>query len=511
MKLFMDLDKIQTRVENKNTLDLKLEEEIKTLTNNQIPNNLIDIFNYFYKNGDGNIEKVLKIDRDSIKLDSILKTFNDIKQQIINSEDIIKDFDFKAYQKLKKIHIERIYFQKTTYLLHDNENIDEIFNSLKELKSMALFKMFIKEDNKIVSYSSTFGLWVINDNFFFRLAESRVNERVRTTFTLRQLKYPSKMQNMQKINYPIYEDTNHLFKNQKIDRIYKLTQQRDGSLKADDNSLFILKYHFLDKLNESDLKEIANRQIALFKVTKESSHISKKDATTKDVKQMCKQNEKELHTKYNDLEDTKLSQKLIEIKKNNIENFLKQKESDLIKQHEIELTKLKEEIYIAKESQDRVKNEFLNALVNGASIDETISMLKASKYNQTTINIVLEELKADIISTDLKDKIIESKQRNIDKLISNNEFLKKEIDENQNILKEINSNLKLSIETISKLKTSIEQKNIDIIDLQNEIEELNTQNSLLESELESINEKTEKKPKRKIKRVIHVKKTKPKK
>jgi hypothetical protein len=474
----MDFERNLTRVENKNTLEIELERELTSL-GSEIENNY-RIFEPFCEDID---LKSLSKYGELISFQEAFKNFLQIRDSLIADEELIKRLSFEAYQKLQKISIDRLYLQKVTYEIEEKESREEIFKALNSQKSQAIYKKAFLNGDKIVSFSSTFGLWLIDETLFFKTTETGSNEKIRTSYTLRQLKYPSKKQDMNRLNYPIFEDISHLFENSVIEKFYKIAISEDGSLKADDNTLYALDYHFKSSLDEDSLKAIDIRQRALFEVAKETNHKEINSATKQDVMEMSQKNSIEIHTNYYSLDDTKYESEIDNLKKSNIDEYLKNQEAELNERQRKESQELKERVFKAKEIYKRAKEEFITALKSGANIDEAKAMLTSYKYNYITIELVMEEIKSDIILSTLKDEVIKAKQSNIDGLLKTNQSLNKKIEEAKEFLERANSDMELSLSAIAKLKDALIQKEAIINDLREERDELKEENEVFEREL----------------------------
>jgi hypothetical protein len=408
--------------------------------------------------------------------------------------------------QLSTANFEDINIQKITYKLDIDENIDDIVDTIKGIKSNALLRAieYDKDNNTIVSYSSREGIWEIEGEFFAKAIEMRSIGAIRTDRALRSVREPTKFINRRRINYHLFEDTRELIENDIIKYSYCTREQPDHSYRDDTKTVYVTKLHYkTEELTTEDLQELYIAVDVDKALIEETTHINKQQATLAQMNQSLENNKKEIHTKYNEIKvisNNSLDKKLKEQKESVIAEYLRRLADELEEKQLRERAELEKKISIAFDETHRqkVKQILINSLTSGMTLVEALDNLKAAKYSNVIIQTVLEELKTDMILSVKKDELIAHKDKKIQKLTQDlematkkaNEFERKNNFNYKNYTIELEKRKKAD-ETIysmknyiDQFKSTIEKKNIEIYDLQKELENKERETNALTKELD---------------------------
>jgi len=499
MKIVIDRNNILTRADSRNDKEiLSLDENIEVI---QTP---IDLFKKY--NFPDNIQIDTKFDRWDIS--TILYMYQDLRNHLLNNiecQKIVNQYFLIALQ-LSTANFEDINIQKITYKLDIDENIDDIVDTIKGIKSNALLRAieYDKDNNTIVSYSSREGIWEIEGEFFAKAIEMRSIGAIRTDRALRSVREPTKFINRRRINYHLFEDTRELIENDIIKYSYCTREQPDHSYRDDTKTVYVTKLHYkTEELTTEDLQELYIAVDVDKALIEETTHINKQQATLAQMNQSLENNKKEIHTKYNEIKvisNNSLDKKLKEQKESVIAEYLRRLADELEEKQLRERAELEKKISIAFDETHRqkVKQILINSLTSGMTLVEALDNLKAAKYSNVIIQTVLEELKTDMILSVKKDELIAHKDKKIQKLTQDlematkkaNEFERKNNFNYKNYTIELEKRKKAD-ETIysmknyiDQFKSTIEKKNIEIYDLQKELENKERETNALTKELD---------------------------
>jgi hypothetical protein len=499
MKIVIDRNNIITRADSRNDKEiLSLDENIEVI---QTP---IDLFKKY--NFPDNIQIDTKFDRWDIS--TILYMYQDLRNHLLNNiecQKIVNQYFLIALQ-LSTANFEDINIQKITYKLDIDENIDDIVDTIKGIKSNALLRAieYDKDNNTIVSYSSREGIWEIEGEFFAKAIEMRSIGAIRTDRALRSVREPTKFINRRRINYHLFEDTRELIENDIIKYSYCTREQPDHSYRDDTKTVYVTKLHYkTEELTTEDLQELYIAVDVDKALIEETTHINKQQATLAQMNQSLENNKKEIHTKYNEIKvisNNSLDKKLKEQKESVIAEYLRRLADELEEKQLRERAELEKKISIAFDETHRqkVKQILINSLTSGMTLVEALENLKAAKYSNVIIQTVLEELKTDMILSVKKDELIAHKDKKIQKLTQDlematkkaNEFERKNNFNYKNYTIELEKRKKAD-ETIysmknyiDQFKSTIEKKNIEIYDLQKELENKERETNALTKELD---------------------------
>lgn len=493
MKIVIDRINKLTRGDSKNDKQIIL----KNLQITTIP---IDLFKKF---GLENIDSTIKV----IDTKTALAQYKELLNKVFDNINLQKKINQKFLSILKTAHahFDDILLQKITYKLDQDEELNDVVKVLKNINSNALFRAieFDKALNTVISYSSREGIWEINGNLIAKSIELRSIGSIRTDRALRSVRDPNKFINIKRVNYHLFEDTKQLIENNIIKNSYCTREQADHSYKDDTRVVYISKIHFKkDELTKEDLVDLDIAKQVSFSIKEETTHVNKRQATTAQVEQSLEDNKKEIHTKYDPLDIIKEEDESLELK-NKKEDTLKSYISNLLNNLDIKQKKEREELTykinsaLGKERQ-KAKQIFITSLSNGMTILEAIDNLRAAKNNDVMIQVVLEEIKTDIILSLKKDEIISSQSKELNILSKKFETtLKKfkEIDHKNSynykayqieLLKRQKADETISnIQTyLDKFKAMIESQKIEIVDLIDENKEKDREIKYKEKELE---------------------------
>jgi len=458
--LIRDLETKKTRIETEaiSKSDLFLESEIQSfgLKPTTIP------VNAFKKIYNGDFEKdifplyqtkqVNNFQNANQQYKELLTIFQDrsIENQPIREK--IPNTIKKIFDGMKdKIYKPNLYLQKLTYKLEVGEDSDKIYNTLKNQDSNAMFKTLkINDDNTISVYSSTFGLWDINGNKYFKHIESGGKTTIRNTINVRKLDDLDRdLKDIRRTNFAIYEDANSLLKNKVIDGMRVLSETIHGERL----SPVYRYYHLKENLTEEDRKQFEIDISVQEQVLKEKTHVGKKDTIRSEVRDVISQNEHKPHIQYylHNAHKKAIIQEseILEKKELAIQQFESQRLEALMVKQKQELEKLKLDIQRSKIELPEAKEQFYKALKNGANFDEAIDMVKSNKYNEITIESVLQDVKSELILSKLKDVKIDTISTERDVYIADSRELKLQI-------YELKENLSQKIKTIEDKKSIIE-------------------------------------------------------
>lgn len=471
--------------------------------------------------------------KDDIDLDKAYQYYKQIRNEILNSEELKKELNpnFLIALSNHNANFHNILLQKITYHLDYEEDIDKISKQLDILNSNALFRGYYKdiENNQLVTYASREGIWFIDDRFIPKSAELRSVGKIRTDRALRSVKDPSQKIDIKRINYPLFEETKELIQNSLISNSYATREQADGTYKDDTPLVYVTALHFKEQLDGVDIEEFEKLKNIDTNLKAETTHTNKAQATKERSKDSLEKNDKEIHTSY----DIKLVEDRnddIFIKKDNIlKDYTTKLVQNLQKKQEQELEELKVKINKALGvEREKVKQLFITSLANGMTISEAIDNLRASKQNDVMLEVILEELKSDIILSIQKDSVISEQSKQIEfmekelKSLSSrlNELEKSNKTNYNNYIIELNKRKETEIaigrlKTISdKLNEKLKSYKIDILELKDEIKakdsEIIEQANMLDREFEeverlsNINKKLEKDLEEKDKKIIEL-------
>jgi septal ring factor EnvC (AmiA/AmiB activator) len=531
-----DFKNRESRIEGKSTSEenLLLSNELKS-KEFIVVNSPIDVFrNYYTGTNYSKLEELFSVVSTE---DEAIKSFNQIKDYVQKNP---KEFDFtdgvsqNFYIMLRKVNPNRLYLQKMTYQVEENEDFDKVVNTLKEANSYALFKAisFNKESRIIESYSSTDGLWTINSQMNFRKIQANSGVSVRSSFGIYKKdedKYVP-LKDISKINLAVYEDGYALVQNEVIESFSFYTENEKcewsrGAVNYDKNLL-------VPKENDESLqvKRVINEVSR--EIKKENSPLGISNASKKEMKRTLDNNELEMHIEHYQVDDNVSTEKR-ELESRNIEEESMQGYLDsLIKKEEEEALKrvftVKEKVNQARGQFEKAKKEFYQYLNIGKTSKEALLELDAKGYNDITINLVEETLKTEALNSYKKsseilalqgekvslevslDKImqlndkLEDKNKNLLRRIESlneglefaraeNKQLKKDmyeahtaINKLENIYKDITQKSEELMDLNNSLNVDISELKVDIKEKDREISELEEQNNTYYDEIEDI-------------------------
>lgn len=533
MKLLIDRNTTLTRIETTTTPEssLILDNEAKDAI---IYNTSLDAFkNYEYKgNFKEDIEDKLTI-KEVKNLEDALNQANEIKSIILKDSNIYLNYNPKFIESLKHLRIDpkvsdnKLFFQKVTYELEDGENIDEIIEVLKNQKSNALLKSYKKIDDKhLVIFSSTNGLWNI-DNQLTTFGKLKADgNKIRTAMTIRSLNDPLELiKDFSKINYALLEDAKALINSDKVNNLYKSFQNQHDNIQWDDDKVayYLKPYHVKYDLTNEDKETIILNQKVIEEAKKEGSHINKPTPTLKEEKVMVDDNKEKIFTNYSQIikSTEKVSNVIenIETKKNeSIMEFIVRQQEELLEKQRKEIEEQQLNINVAKQQFTSALGEFYKSLENGSNFEHTINNLKGGKYNNFTIQLVSEEVKSDILISKQKDKQIdilnkekefyidESKKRfeainklNLEIEEAKHEYSKEKVksdklveeykelkDDYIDIYSKFNELVNVSKITIDELKTELNETKEEASGYYEELKELNINYDKLKEEFDGL-------------------------
>ena len=306
--------------------------------------------------------------------------------------------------------------QKVTYKIEETEDYDKIAEELKTIESGALFRAieFDKQNRTITEYTTRAGVWKVGDEFYLKMIEGRGGRNVRTQVSPRQVKNPLAPAEADRINFPIFEDVSTLFKKELIEKFVPAVEKEDGSYKDGHK---VGKYHFAKELTEEDLQALKIKSAAEKSVKAEKSHKNKPQPSAEAVKATLKENEKEIHTVHEVVIDAPQEAEIVEEKIDTIQAYAERLKRELEEKHKQEEEALKIKIEEALgDEREKAKKTLLISLGNGMTIPEAIDNLRAAKHNDILIQTVLEELKVDLLKSIEKDKIIDTKKAELERL-----------------------------------------------------------------------------------------------
>lgn len=511
MILTRDLDTKKTRIETRTTslTDSILESEIKGLGLKPTHTPSDTFRKYYLGDFDKGILPLLQTKEVNSFEDSnkqykeLLTIFQDRTSNNNHIRANISLEDQKLFDRMKnKIDKPNLYLQKLTYETETNEDIDKIIDSLKNQSSNSMFRTIHKnDDNSFSVYSSSFGLWDINGNKFFRQVEPEGNLKIKNNAHVRFLgDLNREMKDLSKTNFVINEDLNTLFSEKLINGMRVLSETQDGIRP----SPIYRDYHLKKTLTEDDYKRFEIDQSVQEQDKKEKTHVNKKDTIKSEVTEEIKKNESKPHIQYElnkthsktIVEDNEiLKQKDLMMKEYN-ETLLK----ELEKKQKIELEKLKLDIENSKIEVKEAKFQFYKALENGANFDEASDIVRSNKYSDITVQSVLQDVKAELLLSKNKDTKIDTIKQERDVYVEESKSLKSELGKLKAIIKdkdeELNSKveqLKLKEEENEELNNKINTSNLIInkykeilVSLKDEILELKSENKEMKEEYESI-------------------------
>lgn len=523
MKLLLDRARELTNI-------YKLEDLPQT---SRITHTPADFWRAHY-NGDFDSEILPNVKTKEVKtLQDAVAQFNEIVHVFSNHPDRYMKLDLDEPIKRKILKpIEKIELQKTTYEAAKDEDFKKIVDTFSSMQSGAPLRAIeVDEKNRrITVYAATYGLWNVNGEHFVKNSEaaSRRENKVRMQFTLRDLRHPENLTaEPGRLDFQIFEDLNALFSAGAIEKLEKPTEQLDGSWKTDPQYT-ILPLHFKAELTEEELKSLETRAEAKKKVTEEVSHVGKGQATKEQTKETVERNEKEIHTTYDveaaevpkkepetakkelkegeeaqaPAEEKKLAENpLVQIreqKEKAIHDFFVRQLKELEEKQRRELEEMKIKIEQAEADRNAAKVLYVRSLANGNTIEEGVEHLRAAKFNDVTIAAALEEVKADMLLAVEKDRIIEEKEKQAEKLSSELERVGKKLEESERarktnherMLKEVEKRKEIEakvgklIEATEKLKSKIVSQSAEIRDLQEEVQEKDRTIEEMERQLE---------------------------
>jgi hypothetical protein len=412
--------------------------------------------------------------------------------------------------KLKRVNIKPSFadIQKHTYLAESGEEFKRILDSLKSLKSGAIFKAIESNEKElmITTYSSRFAHSKIEDQTFFKMVEvvSLGGGIIRFGFTNRTIGNALiKIKDFAKLNFFLHEEVKWLFEQGAINRFLKTRLDDFGRFEDDNISNEVREIHFKDTLSDEEIEKL-ERSKSLEQRLKE---LDKKEA------QKAHTNVEEMHTiiKDNSIEPRIKSeievnpsiakaQTIAKSQNEKIEdhykNLIAQKEAE--QKAELELLKVK--IEEARRQKDQAKKVFIKSLSNGMSIDEATQALLAQKFNNITVKTVLEDAKYEIILSLQKDEIIAQTTQNLKKTISDLELTRKNLQRSQEIRKthfenfekernkrvEFQKSLEIALVDLERAKNIIMDRNVTIQDIKEQLQESENFIKELESENETL-------------------------
>lgn len=415
-----------------------------------------------------------KIDLGDVSsLESSLNAFLKFQEEIKNNAGAVKEFDLDFIRKLARAKPTKL-LQKAVYQLEDGEKFDDVYNALKTEKNGALFRALVadKENNRITVYSTRFGIWETMQGILIKMAETNGN-LLRINLADRQEKDITKFQDFARQNYPVATDLRNLFKKGLIQELTK------------DDNYKVTALHFKEEINEEDIKQFESQMGAKKEITKETSHTSKTNANSKEVKKAIEQNEKEIHSTKDDLEIVEVDK--YETKRaTTVEEFAEKLQRDLEEQQKRERLKLEEKIKQAKNERKKVKEDAIKLLAGGMTIDEAINELKAKKYNDITVKFAEEDLKTEILSSIEKEADLNKTKKELDtttKKLEVTEEKRQKIYQNytdelerrkkaESVAVDLTDKLKQALSKIEETQQIVNEQSIKIVDLQDEIAEL---------------------------------------
>ncbi len=484
MKIIIDNNQEYTVIERE---EGRIEKELKENIELRVITTPLECFSKYTSN----IDKLKNETENKLIDKNISEQFEILLNYAENNREFFLDkypsFLKNMNQSLSKKPLENIY-QKVTYTLEEEENVNEVIKALQNQNSYSLFKAFIvnltQENTYITVYSSVSGLWQIDGKLFFRKIDRHSKESIKKTFTTCKIENIDEVQkDFGRVNFPVYEDLKALFENSTIRRFYKLTQNRiTDDFQVDPIKYFITKEHFNIIKNKALPKneiELKAREL----IKEEKNFKSKVSSTVRDVIESIANNEKELHANYENLNLRDLTSN----RNRQIDEFIKRqidiKEEELnqsIEQKRVELEKTKLELTEAKDRQQECKKEFMKLLRDGMNFDEARQTLKFH-FTLKTIEFAEDLLKLDI---SVANQIDWTKYHDYDRLNSANKTnydnyqkemkyrQKREDDLKKSFqqLKELSLALKESAGVIENLNEALKERDENIEDLESELE-----------------------------------------
>jgi len=406
-------------------------------------------------------------------LEESLNAFQKIKDDILNNGEAVKKFDLDFIKKLRRAKPSSL-LQKAVYEVEKGENFDAIYESLKNEKNGALYRAIRadREHNLITVYSTRFGAWDSLDGIQIKQNETNGN-KLRINFADRQATDPAKLQDVSRQNYPVATDLRHLFQKGLIQELRK------------DDNYIIKNIHFKKELTEEEINKFSKLQDVKKDITKEKSHTNKTNGSTKEVAAAILNNEKEIHSTAENVVIDELD-KYESKRTQTIESFADKLQKDLVQKQEREKIKLEEKIKIAKNERKNAKKDAIKLLAGGMTIEETLNELSAKKYNDITVQFVVEDLKTEILESVKKEAELKSTKSDLETTktkLEETEEKRKKIYANytdelqrrkeiENKAKQLAIKLKEASEVISENNKIIKSQTISIAELQDEREEL---------------------------------------
>ena len=398
-------------------------------------------------------------------LDDSFNAFIKVKNDIAENKESVKKFDLDFLRKMKRAKPSKL-LQRAVYEVEKNENFDAIFEALKSEKSGALFRAIKadKEHNLITVYSTRFGIWDSPEGYQIKQCETNSN-KLRINLADRQESDITKKQDVARQNYPVATDLRNLFQKGLIQE-----------LKKDDNYT-VTNLHFKKELTDEEIEKFETQKNIKKDIIKETSHLSKTNANSKEVAKAIAQNEKEIH-----------SVKTVEIdemdkyeskRSSTVDSFAEKLQKDLEAKQEREKIKLAEKIKTAKNERKTAKNDAIKLLAGGMTIEESINELAAKKYNDITIQFVQEDLKSEIIDSIQKESELKKTTAELEKTQKKLEETDEKRQKNyasyleelerrkqiENKAKELAFKLKSADEILSENKKIIKSQTLQIVDL----------------------------------------------
>lgn len=476
MKIVLDRDLQLTRGDYGGNPKRDIDADIRLDDINQnvakITHAPIDLFYKYGKNSDFSVYTKIEKAGD---IGTAYKQYSDLREGLLLDNESQKSVDQKFLIALRHgyANFDRLFLQKVTYQLDADEDIEKIGKLLENMETNALFRALAidKDNNIITTYASREGIWNIDGVLTAKSAELRSAGSIRTDRAVRSVREPTKKVDAKRINYPLFEETKALMSNNAIKYSYATREQPDGEYKDDTHTVYVTPLHFKEDLTEEDTKTIEAVRTAEKNIKEETTHVGKGQATKEEAQESLEQNKKEIHTKHEVKVEVKEDEEIKEEKDDAMKLYVDRLFNDLETRQKAEKEELQQKIKSALgEQRQKAKQTFVTSLSNGMTVTEAIANLKSAKNNDIMIELVLEDVKNDMILSVQKDQIIAETKKDLASTTKDLDHRTKKLEtvekanktNHDNYTLELNKRKEAEI-AIGKLK-SVTDKMKDIID-----------------------------------------------
>jgi hypothetical protein len=487
-----DFENKESRIESESVAESQkiLREEIEELRP-KIISTPISSFEPFYTGEDwGIIEASFG---GVTHINEIKHNFEKIKEYAFSHEsefDKRDDLNATFLMVLKRMRVNDIFLQKITYEIEDDEDFDAIVENLSNRRNyQALYKSILadKDKRRIITYTSTNGLWIVNGLFQFKRIQKDSGISIRSSYSPNIQKEDKivPMKDISKLNFSIYEEIKELLEKEIIISLCVKVENAER-IWTEVTSRYGLE-HFVnlseDKIAEERLKREVIKQMKI----EDSPYNKKPNANLQEMNQTLENNKSEMHTIHDEkiadvisMVDYKVDEKQNESMDSFFNRLVEQEEAKAQKA----ILKMKQRVSESKKQFPDAKELFFSYLKIGKTDEEAILEIETKGYNEVTIKLVKESLKSEALKSHEKSGVILALQGE----------LRKTQDRLQDAIREIE---KLEVENIdqnkrvNRVSSELEASRLRSKEYENKLYEAHVKMEKLESMVEPLVQKAE--------------------